>query len=112
MNEPERLLEAGGTLARRLLESGTAERPSICSLERTMATLGERDRLRPGTWSQRITHSSILPKRRRRQWTLIALLATTAFLTSVVVSYHWCPKGDACASDRQSASVGRLDRAR
>lgn len=116
MSEPERLLEAGGMLARRLLESGTAEHPSSHSLERTMATLAERDRLQPRTWSQRIMHSTILLKRRKRQWPLLALLATASFLMSVVVSYHWHAKDDsvapAQASDRQSASVDWLERAR
>ena len=39
MSEPERLLESGSALARRLLESGTVERPPSASLARTMATL-------------------------------------------------------------------------
>lgn len=112
MSEPERLLDAGGTVARRLLESGTAERPSTYSLERTMATLAEHDRFQTRTWSQRIMHSSIVPKRRKRQWPLLALLASASFLTSVVVSYNWRAKVDARVPDRQSASLGRFDRAR
>ena len=103
MIEPERLLESGGTLARRLLESATVERPSVRSLERTMATLAQQHRVRPRTLSQvgglaPIMHSSILRKRRKRQWPLLALLATASFLTSVVVSYHWPAKTDAVSS--------------
>ena len=119
MIEPERLLESGGTLARRLLESATVERPSVRSLERTMATLAEH-RVRPRTLSQNGglvlgMHSLILRKRRKRQWPLLALLATASFLTSVVVSYQWRPKTDAVSSrssGRQSASVEGLDRGR
>jgi hypothetical protein len=111
MNEPERLLESAGTLARRLLESGTAERPPLHSLARTMATLAERDRPRP--WTQRSMHSSIQRKRPRRLWPLLALLASTAFLMGAVVSYHWRAQGEPSqASSGQSASVGRLSRAR
>ena len=121
MIEPERLLESGGTLARRLLESATVERPSVRSLERTMATLAQQDRVRPRTLSRIgglapiIMHSSILRKRRKRQWPLLAFLATASFLTSVVVSYHWSAKTDAVSSKArggQSASVDLLDRGR
>ena len=66
-------------------------------------------------------HSSVHRRRRKRQWPMLALLATASFLMSVVVSYHWPAKGGvqvepdsvaARASGREPASVGGLDRAR
>lgn len=110
MSEPERLLATGSTLARRILESGTAERPSNISLERTMTMLtkesGMRSRTRGRISDSRklwFVQSLVQPRGRTRQWPWIALLAAASLLVSAALSYHWHPAAPTPAHTSRSA---------
>lgn len=110
MSEPERLLATGSTLARRILESGTVERPSSVSLERTMASLAAASGSRSWTRGRGseprerwVVQSSIQLRSRGRQWSWLALLAAASLLVSAALSYHWRPAASVPA--RTSGSV-------
>jgi len=118
VSEPERLLASGSALTRRLLESGTVERPPSTSLARTMATVcaapdarcwghdseqqsqvRSRTRGRVSGVRQRgmvrgVKDRASSPlqgelRSRLLQWSWLALLAAVSLVVSAVLSYRW-----------------------
>ena len=109
MSEPERLLASGSTLARRLLESGSVERPSSVSLERTIASLTTRGHTgaagrKSDTRQRWVVQSSVQLRSRTRQWPWLALLAGSTLLVSAMLSYHWRPTPERTSGSAPAAA--------
>jgi hypothetical protein len=94
VSEPVRLIHGSrSALARQLLASGTAERPSHRSFEDTLASIGVYRRpLNSGLPSRRVGRSQVRTRREHISFSWrLALLATAALVLGALGSYAWGP---------------------